>query len=698
MVEAIKIEGYRKEETWKNRSAYWMAAIGSAVGLGNIWRFPQRVYTNGGGAFLLAYFIVLFLIGMPMLTQEMALGQKFQGGDVEAYGRMNPRFRGVGLASVIGVFVIATYYSVVIAYSLIYFVGSFESPQPWDYDGTWGTYDECVAVVDGGVNCTLSDGSYGDCPEAVADCENSAANYFSEVTKMADDIYSGKGEMAWGLFGATLVVWVCIYVSVFKGVSSVSYVVYVTVPVPILFLLILLIKAVTLTGAGEGIGDYLSTDLSSLGDAQLWLDAVTQCFFSLGVCMGVMTAYSSFTRTGSVALDEKVVAVADVSIAFISGFCVYGVLGHLNHSAAQDGDDTEYGEYAGGGLVFIAIPIALLTFESSGFFSCLFFFMLFMLGIDSAFSMVEACTTVICDTDFAAKFKWSKTSVSFVICLIGFLLSVPYCTDVGSYHMDVIDNYVNTKGMTFVGMMEAFALGWVYLYEDQCALVGRSAVNVWNYGYWILLIFSTVLCFCLAYPRYEYIDGKKSLLDFNGGPLGNKSFWIGFAICIVGWTSLVLEAVKRAKIFNPKLSNREAIWGVMGWLGAEDIREHVNSGGGQREWKTSPEEEKRIMCSCDFSKLSIVWGWLIKYFIPGFLFVLLSDQLRKEQYNPFMDLDVGSGYQLEGMLPFIFMLIVVFGVMAFPELMEQSYDKKKGKDKWNPEDTVTMDGVQNGDL
>jgi len=79
---------------------------------------------------------------------------------------------------------------------------------------------------------------------------------------------------------------------------------------------------------------------------------------------------------------------------------------------------------------------------------------------------------------------------------------------------------------------------------------------------------------------------------------------------------------------------------------------------------------------------------LIKYFIPGFLFVLLSDQLRKEQFNPFMGLGVGSGYQLEGMLPFIFMLLVVFGVIAFPELMAQSYDEKREKEQCNTEDIV----------
>merc|ERR1719204_49434 len=190
-----------------------------------------------------------------------------------------------------------------------------------------------------------------------------------------------------------------------------------------------MIKALTLKGSGQGVKDYLDTDLSALEDAQLWLDAITQCFFSLSVCMGVMTAYSSFTRSGSVALDEKVVALADVSIAFFSGFCIYGILGYLNHSAVQNGDDPEYGTYGGGGLVFIAFPIALLKFESAGFFSALFFFMLFMLGIDSAFSMVEACATVICDTDMARKYNWGKTYVSFVLCVIGFLLAIPYCTD-----------------------------------------------------------------------------------------------------------------------------------------------------------------------------------------------------------------------------------------------------------------------------
>jgi len=690
MSKEVVAEGYRKQETWHNRAAYWMAAIGSAVGLGNIWRFPQRVYSNGGGAFLVAYFIVLFLVGMPTLTQEMALGQKFQGGDVEAYGRINWRLRGIGLASVIGVFVIVCYYSVIISYSLVFAVRSLESPQPWAYDGTWGNLTECVASINGASCMTPGTSESIDCPTTYSECENSAEKFFMDMTQIAADIYSGNGKWSEPLVGATTVVWICIYLSVVKGVTSVSYVVYVTMPVPCLFLLILLIKAVTLEGADDGISDYLSTDISRIGDAQLWLDAVGQCFFSLSVCMGVMTAYASFTQKGSVALDEKVVAFADVSIAFISGFCIYGVLGHLNMRSANVGEDVNYLNKGGTALVFIAIPTALLTFEASGFFSFLFFFMLFLLGIDSAFSMIEACTTVVCDTDYAIERRWTKTGVSFVLCILAYLIAIPFCTDVGPYHMDIFDNYVSTKGMIFVGMMETFALGWIYLVEDQAAIVGAAAVKVWNVGYWATLIFATLISFCLAYPRYARVgvEDEKVLVDFNGG-LGHYSVWVGFAICAIGWGLSLMYSFKLAKWYNNNLDSKAALWGITGWLGCEDLRKHVNSAGGTEEWESTPDEEKRMWMRCDFSKLSIVWGWLVKYFIPGFLFVLLADQLRKEEYAPMMGLEPGSAYQLEGMIPFILMLLCIFAVMVYPESMEQDYDHKK-PGKQDMTDTMEM--------
>jgi len=464
-------------------------------------------------------------------------------------------------------------------------------------------------------------------------------------------------------------------------VNSVSYVVYVTVPVPVLFLFVLMIKALTLDGSDGGISDYLSTDFARLEDAQLWLDATSQCFFSLSVCMGVMTAYSSFNQSGSVALDEKVVAFADVSIAFVSGFCIYGVLGHLNMRSAEIGDNINYSEQASTSLVFKVFPAVLLTFEAAGFFSFVFFFMLFLLGIDSAFSMIEACTTVVCDTDFAEKRGWTKPWVSLILCIVGFLIAVAFCTDVGPYHMDLFDDYVNTKGMIFVGIMEAFSLGWVYQFEKQCKMVGSTAVGIFNVGYWGSLVFATIVSFLCAFPRYTVgADGDKILVDFNGG-VGHHAVWIGFAICAVGWSVSVVMALRAAKNFNMKLTTGQALWAIVGWIGAEDIREFINSSGGEKTWKCSVKEELRIWMKCDFSKLSIIWGWLIKYFIPGFLFVLLSDQLRKEHYAPLMGLKTGSIYQFEGLIPLILMLICVVAIMVLPELMEQEYDRnlKTGK-------------------
>lgn len=117
---------------WQSRWAFWLAAVGSAVGLGNLWRFPWQCATWGGGPFLFTYLLCLFFIGMPILTQELALGQKHRSGDIESFGRMNWRLRGIGLASVIGAFGIVTYYAVVIGMAVVFLFESMQKNLPYD--------------------------------------------------------------------------------------------------------------------------------------------------------------------------------------------------------------------------------------------------------------------------------------------------------------------------------------------------------------------------------------------------------------------------------------------------------------------------------------------------------------------------------------------------------------------------------------
>ena len=121
-------------DNWSSRVTFWLAAVGSAVGLGNLWRFPWQCATWGGGAFIFAYFVALFTLGMPLLTQELVLGQKHRSGDIEAFGRMNWRLRGIGVASVIGAFGIVTYYMAVIGISMVFFFESFVVPLPYEGD------------------------------------------------------------------------------------------------------------------------------------------------------------------------------------------------------------------------------------------------------------------------------------------------------------------------------------------------------------------------------------------------------------------------------------------------------------------------------------------------------------------------------------------------------------------------------------
>eukprot|EP00497_Spongosphaera_streptacantha_P001129 TRINITY_DN1760_c0_g1_i1.p1 TRINITY_DN1760_c0_g1~~TRINITY_DN1760_c0_g1_i1.p1 ORF type:complete len:231 (+),score=63.87 TRINITY_DN1760_c0_g1_i1:53-694(+) len=205
------------------------------------------------------------------------------------------------------------------------------------------------------------------------------------------------------LLAATIFVWCFIFYCVRNGVKSMSKVVLISMPVPVLCLVIMLIKGLTLEGAGDGIDAYINqVDWKLLEDSEIWNSAIAQVFFSLSVCMGVMTAYTSFTaRDQNIATDEKVVAFCDVGVAFLSGFVIYAGLGHMEHANPLDNPGDWYTQ-GGFGLVFVAYPQVLSTFDgaSTNVFGIIFFLAIFLLGIDSAFSMVEACATALADMDF----------------------------------------------------------------------------------------------------------------------------------------------------------------------------------------------------------------------------------------------------------------------------------------------------------
>ena len=242
--------GQRSEDgrvKWSSRWAFWLAAVGAAVGLGNLWRFPWQCAKWGGGPFLIAYIFCLFTLGMPLLTQELALGQKHRSGDIESFGKMNWRLRGIGLASVIGTFGILSYYSVIIGMSLVFLFASMQTTLPYGANNTdwWAT--DVMVVCDYPVQPGCA------------------------------------SEFSWPLYGCTWLVLIISFFCVWKGVLSASTVVKFTMPLPLLFLLILLIRSLTLQGSVDGIGQYLNfTKWDELSKNGVWDAAVGQvcCLFS----------------------------------------------------------------------------------------------------------------------------------------------------------------------------------------------------------------------------------------------------------------------------------------------------------------------------------------------------------------------------------------------------------------------------------
>jgi len=281
---------------------------------------------------------------------------------------------------------------------------------------------------------------------------------------------------SWVILMGMFCTWVCIYLCVFKGVRSAGEAVKFTMPFPIVLLIILMFAAVTKEGAEDGLDKYLgqwSTEGFETQDdgSIVWTAATGQVFFSLGVTMGVMTAYSSFNpENQNIVVDEKYISLGDFFIAFISGFTIYSLLGHTAKNCdddlaaglnIEDIYDVETCEelYSKSGLAlaFIMFPYGLSTLPAAHFWCVCFFLMLFLLGIDSAFSMIEGITTVISDTETAKRLNWSKESITEFACIVCFFFGTLYTMDTGLDNFDIVDHYVNSYNLLTVGFVECYA-------------------------------------------------------------------------------------------------------------------------------------------------------------------------------------------------------------------------------------------------
>jgi len=270
-------------------------------------------------------------------------------------------------------------------------------------------------------------------------------------------------------------------------------------------MVIMVLKGLTLPNAHEGIRWYLLGEENGipadipmkLSQTAMWTQACSQIFFSIGVCMGVMTSYSSYNPINKPIIGDALkVCFGNSGFSFIAGFAVFSVVGYLKQENRAVADNIK-----SFGLAFIAYPTSIEMLPGPNFWTFVLAIVLFTLGIDSAFSLIEATSTVVYDTN------WGKATprkcVALILCVVGAIFSTLFCSNWGYTYLDVADHYIANYLMLGLGILQCFGGGWVYDAKSVMEQYNKRSVLILGIGYWLwTIVFGVIAIF--AFPK-EYI-------------------------------------------------------------------------------------------------------------------------------------------------------------------------------------------------
>ncbi|XP_011204882.2 sodium-dependent dopamine transporter isoform X1 [Bactrocera dorsalis] len=552
-----------QRETWSGKVDFLLSVIGFAVDLANVWRFPYLCYKNGGGAFLVPYCIMLLVGGIPLFYMELALGQHNRKGAITCWGRLVPLFKGIGYAVVLIAFYVDFYYNVIIAWSLRFFFASFTNNLPWtsctnpwnsDYCKPFEVQQNTIMPMQPtiqplNISMNFTDFTF-DNQSVLSYNENktlestttterfhsAASEYFNryilELNRSSglDDL----GPIKWDMAVCLLVVYLICYFSLWKGISTSGKVVWFTALFPYCVLLILLIRGITLPGSAMGIKYYLNPNFDAIYKADVWVDAATQVFFSLGPGFGVLLAYASYNKYhNNVYKDALLTSCINSATSFIAGFVIFSVLGYMAHTSGQNIEDVAT---EGPGLVFVVYPAAIATMPGSTFWALIFFMMLLTLGLDSSFGGSEAIITALSD-EFP---KIGKNREIFVAILFSlyFIVGLASCTHGGFYFFQLLDRYAAGYSILVAVFFESIAVSWIYgtnrFCEDIRDMIGFPPGKYWQICW--RFVAPLFLLFIIVYGLIGY--EPLTYEDYTYPVWANTLGW-----CIAGSSVMMIPAV-----------------------------------------------------------------------------------------------------------------------------------------------------------
>ncbi len=404
----------RKRGGFSSRRVFILAAIGSAVGLGNIWRFPYVAYENGGGAFVVPYLVALLTAGLPFLLLDYAIGHRHRGSAPLSFARLRRGTEGLGWWQVGICFVIAVYYAAVIAWALRYTFFSLD--QAW-----------------------------GDDPEAF---------FFGEFLQAGD--VQVTADVVPGVLVPLALVWLAVIVIMALGVQrGIGVTSLVFIPVLVLAFGALVVRALLLPGAADGLDALFTPDWSALSSATVWAAAFGQIFFSLSIGFGIMITYASYVgRREDMIGSGLVVGFSNSGFELLAGIGVFAALGFMAQANGVAVDEVASG---GIGLAFIAFPAIISEAPAGALIGVLFFGSLVIAGITSLVSVIEVVISAVRD-----KLDTSRLPATLGVGVPAAVLSlVLFSTTSGIYVLDVVDHFVNQYGILVVALISMLVVVWV---------------------------------------------------------------------------------------------------------------------------------------------------------------------------------------------------------------------------------------------
>ncbi|RAP50147.1 MAG: sodium-dependent transporter [Methanosphaera sp. rholeuAM74] len=431
-----------QKNKWNSSLNFLLAMIGSAVGLGNIWRYPYIAYTNGGGTFLIPYIISILCMGIPLLFIEYGAGFKFKAGISKILTHINKKYEYIAWYIQLIPFMIVTYYSCIVAWDLIYIPSSLTK--------AWGTNPD---------------------------------NFFTHTVLNSIDGFQGLLSISIYVLIALMIIWFIAWFISHKNIND-GLAKANKILIPLLFAIMtaIIIYSLTLPGSTIGVNAFLRPDWTEITNHNIWLAAFGQIFFSLNLGLTIVIAYASYLPDDvNIPKNAILVAIANSAFEVATAIGIFAILGHMSQTT-----HTPLNQLItqGTGLAFIAFPQVLNIIGKAGYIiGPLFFMCILFAGITSLISLIEPITLSVTN-----KFGHKRKYIVSVVCLSGFIISILYTTSAGSAIIGLYDGFLSQFALLLNALLEIIIIGWIYGVDKLVDGINKNSEKVKLGTKWIIAV------------------------------------------------------------------------------------------------------------------------------------------------------------------------------------------------------------------